>query len=503
MNSSFIPKRHLSLYNSLSNLLQFSSDSWLFSTSTFFSKVGAHEANIKFDKGSRPVWYFKIAQIFKYYLLIFLNFFNCVLFKFSHIVSRQRIDLTNQVNVLIDSYVVVNNILNGQEILSDYFPNLIPVLEEKNLRYIILPRIYGSKSPVESYKLFKYWQKTRERVLTEYQLLTFFDFIVIFFAAVIYPFVMFGIMWRLKRIGLFDSRLEFYFWSDLNGSNLIGSIRYIFSKKLVSKLGDDLKLIQWYEGQTYEKCLNRALRESGKQVTIYGCQLFIFPPELLNVYIDKNEIKAHLPNVILVNGSYYLESNPTFEIGPALRYSRLFEKGIQKVNSDEYLVLLSYFENVNEFVIKLIGKILNKNQLRKLTIKLHPSSDFTFITKVLNENGLGNVNIVKNNLYDLFEKFGFVIGSSSGSLVEAIAFGIPVIIVSEYNNIEFNYLPEFCRGILWDLAYDEISFFNVKNRLIAVKERSPNLRESAIFRVRNELFSKPSKSHIIKSFDLN
>lgn len=503
MNSRFIPESHLSLFNSISNLLQFSSESWLFSTSTFFSKVGAHEANIKFDQGSRPVWHYKITQILKYYVYIFWNFFNFVLLKFAHSLSRQRIDLTSQFDVLIDSYVVINNILSGQKILSDYFPNLIPVLEEKNHKYIILPRIYGSKHPVKCYKLFKYWQNTNERILTEYQLLKIFDFLVILVAALIYPLAMFGKLRRLKQIGQIDSRLEFYFWSDLNGSNLIGSLRYIFSKKLANKVKDGVNLIQWYEGQTYEKCLNRALHESGKQITIYGCQLFIFPPELLNVYIDKNENKAHLPNVILVNGSYYLDNYPYFEIGPSLRYSRLFQKGIQEVNSDDFLVLLSYFENVNEYVIKLLGKILRKNQRRKISFKLHPSSDLSSISNTFKKNGLDNVDIVKDNLYDLFDRFGFVVGSSSGSLVEAIAAGIPVIVATEDNYIEYNYLPEFCRGILWDIAYDENSFIDVRDRLISIRVNHPEKRLTAITKVRYELFSEPTKSRIIKSFNLS
>lgn len=297
------------------------------------------------------------------------------------------------------------------------------------------------------------------------------------------------------------STIRFFFWSDLNGSNFHGIVRYIFGKKFARTLKSDVKIVQWYEGQTYEKCLNRAIRESGKDVKIYGCQLFIFPAELLNVYIDKNEFKYHVPDVVLVNGDYFLDKNPIFKVGPALRYSRLYENDVHNITNQNHLVLLSYFTKSNQFVLNLIKQISAHHDKIDWAIKCHPSNNINSLDNFL--KSLISFEIVDRNLYELFPNYGFVIGSASGSLVEAIAYGMPVILAAEKNSIEFNYLPEFCKGILWGVAYDVDSFLDVKKKLITAMQVNQKNRIDLIHRVRSELFNNPTETQILDSFELS
>ncbi|MDF3820139.1 hypothetical protein P3G55_09525 [Leptospira sp. 96542] len=479
-----------------------SKGSWLLSTSCFFSKVGAHDANSKFENGFRPNWKFKTIQICKYYIVTIKNLIFFVLFKVLHSLARQKTKLPIKDKILIDSYVVIENLLRGQKILSDYMPNLIPVLDKEKLDYVILPRLYRGKSVFSVFRLFRQWRESKENVLTEYQLISFIDFFCILCAALVYPILMYYHFLFLKRHCSIDLRLEYFFWFDLNGSNFNGIVRYIFSKKLVKYLNNGMKIIQWYEGQIYEKCLNRAIRESDKFLTIYGCQLFIFPPELLNVYIDKNEFKHHLPDVVLVNGTYFLDKNPLFKVGPALRYSRLYESDSVRIVNQDHLVLLSYFSNNNNFILNLISKISIQQKEISWAIKAHPSCHFD----PSNNHHIGSLNnfeITDKNLYELLPKHGFVIGSASGSLVEAIAFGNPVILAAEKNFIEYNYLPDFCKGMLWEVAYDVESFLNAKKKLTVVMEEYRELRMELVQRVKRELFNNPTEAQIINSFELN
>lgn len=211
MNSDFIPRTHSDIFKSLSNLLRYSSDSWLFSTSSFFSKVGAHEANLNFNFGSRANWTFKAKQILKYYFVTLVNISQLVLLKVAHIISRQNTSLSIKDNVILDSYAIVGNLLKGQRILSDYLPNLIPVLEKEGFEYVILPRLYGSEGILNCYRLFKYWRKNKEKVVTESQLISFTNLLQITYTAFIYPFFIYIQLRRWRRLGFVNQRLDFFF----------------------------------------------------------------------------------------------------------------------------------------------------------------------------------------------------------------------------------------------------------------------------------------------------
>ncbi|TGL45815.1 hypothetical protein [Leptospira perdikensis] len=294
-----------------------------------------------------------------------------------------------------------------------------------------------------------------------------------------------------------DQTTRFFFWSDLNGSNFFGTVRYLFGKKLAKIITPGSKLIQWNEGQPYEKCINRALRESKAEVRIYGCQLFLYPPELLNIYFDPNEIKEHLADQILVNGKFYLDHQSLFKVGASLRYAKLFSLGILPSANTKVLTLFSYFPDSNSFILELLKEIpIEEND--KWALKFHPSTNVKEFENLLPEPHY----ITYENLYDLFPHFGLVIGSSSGSLVEAVACGLSVIVAAENGFVDYTYLPEFCKGILWDVAYDVNSFIEAKERLLRQVKSNSKERIKMIQKVRSDFFCEPTEKMIINTFEL-
>jgi hypothetical protein len=257
-------------------------------------------------------------------------------------------------------------------------------------------------------------------------------------------------------------------------------------------------VIQWYEGQPYEKCLNRAFRHSKLELKIYGTQFFIFPPELLNSFIDSNEYREHLPDTILVNGTHYLDKNTEMSVGPSMRYSRLFKTEIVEPKSEKILVLLSYFHESNFLILNLLQQ-LGSYAEEFFSIKMHPSTNLSEIKDFLPKN----YEIAYDNIYDLFSNHGLVLGASTGAQVEAIACGLPVIVISENGKSTYSYLPDFCKGVLWEDSYDLGSFGDAKNNLAKVIRQQPDKRLEMIHRVRNEMFCEPTEERILEAFELN
>lgn len=497
MKISLLPSFLKPYYSQLSEMVSFANKSWYYSTSHFFSKVGAYEVLLNFQKGNRVNVRLIVGQISKYIINVNSFFFLYVISKFFHSLSGQRSIKDSEEIVYIDSYLIVNYAMTEDDLIGNYFPNLIETLENHGKKCAIIPRIYGSWSPFTLYQLFRRIRKGRYNVLMDYELLRFTDFVRLGVYLMIYPFKM--IQFYRKQILPYPNNdyLKYFFWSDMNGSNFYGGVRYLFAQKLLKRLGNKDKVIQWYENQPYDKTLNRVVGESEREVEIYGCQLFFYAAELLNGYIDRNELKSHLPQQVLVNGSFYMEENDLIrKVGPSLRYRKLFQSPIYRNLNKDSLVLFSFFEMSNRAIIQVMNSL---NGSTFVNLKLHPScliedyqSRIDFPFKLRNED-----------IYELFEETEFVIGAASGALVEAIACGIPVLVLADQGIGDYSYLPDFCRGTLWDIVWNKESIDRCYRELKIHVLRNSTDRNEMIRRVREEMFSEPSTEKVLEAFGLN
>lgn len=496
MKFSLMPPVILPYFVQLSEIVHHASDSWYFSTSQFFSKVGAYEAFLRFKKGERISFLIISKQIFKYFITVFIYFHLYVILKLIHSLSGQKSRQNSANSIFIDSYLVVNYALTGNGLVDNYFTGLPDVLKKRNYEYIIIPRFYGSWNPFSFLRLLRKIKVNGDNALTEFELISFADLFKLGVYLILYPFKMFGFYRRFIKTVTDNEFLKYYFWKDLNGSNFFGGTRYLFAKKLLERLSDGDKIIQWFENQTYEKSLNRVISESKKKIEVYGCQFFLYPVEIFNAYIDPNEIQKHLPHQILVNGSYYLDSNNKIsKIGPSLRYSNLFKTPIYTNSTGNKLVLMSYFESSNKHIIRILNTLQTKETF---TLKFHPSNDIDEYKGKIRFS----FKVVTDDLYNLFKSTELVIGAASGTLVEAIACGIPALVITEDGVVDYSYLPEFCKGILWDIVWDEESLRICSGKLNQHVLEDSIERKEMIGRVRDEMFSIPNEEKIVSIFGI-
>ncbi|MFX1443659.1 MAG: hypothetical protein ACFFHV_09625 [Promethearchaeota archaeon] len=93
------------------------------------------------------------------------------------------------------------------------------------------------------------------------------------------------------------------------------------------------------------------------------------------------------------------------------------------------------FNMVNEIYLKAIE---SKPDF-KFYIKLHPRDEMSKYVEVFNRNKFSNIEVVKvANLYDLFKLSDIQLSVNSFSSLEAVAMGLPIIIVNPNNLIPFN-----------------------------------------------------------------
>jgi len=310
----------------------------------------------------------------------------------------------------------------------------------------------------------------------------------------IYPWLVIGLLKSIPRTreGLF---VRFALLNGLNRMNLLGAVRYFVGRRLAPLLPEKSRCLQWFENQTVDRCFNRGLREAGATMPVYGAQLFLWSPEIINIHVDRNEAATHKPNIILVNGPFYRHENIDVpcKIGPTLRYARLFETSIVAPESDKkILVVLSQFEAEARFTIELA---VQAERLENLMFKPHPT---------LNQKMLlpAESVIIGGDLYDVFHETGLVIGSSSGTLVEAAAVGIPVIVASQQNAVNYAYMPDIGKGLLWEVASNAKQLQEAKVRLQGVVLYKKEVRLEAIETLRTQLFTRPTFVAIVEMLGL-
>ena len=106
-----------------------------------------------------------------------------------------------------------------------------------------------------------------------------------------------------------------------------------------------------------------------------------------------------MPDLVLVNGTYYLrdESLVNFKLGPSMRYAGLFNTKVNARTKTALLVLMPFFE----YEINEILEMIDEAELSvKIFIKFHPAINKNKYIQKLE----GKMQIVDDDIYSLFQR---------------------------------------------------------------------------------------------------
>ena len=491
---------HLPLFNAFSDICQKAYGSWHLVASPVLAKWGLRGLFQEYANGgvcARPSKAVFLKKIIWYYTKGFLNFGFLLSCKAIYILFAKRTAISRKQTILVDTYFIISNFLKGDDPLKQYFPGIRGPIADEGWELAILPRFYGIRNPLVIYRMFRALRTYETPVLTEFQILTWRDYVYLLVHMLIYPWLVIGLLKYIPRTreGLF---VRFSLINGLDRRSLLGAVRYLMALRLAPLLPEKVRCLQWYENQTFERCFNRGLREAGATMPIYGAQFFLWPPEAINIHVDRNEAVKHKPDIILVNGPYYEHENIDVpcKVGPSLRYARLFEISITSANSKKTLVALSQLEAEARFTIELA---VQGEPPENLMFKLHPTLQLTTKHKMLFP--VESVTI-EGDLYDIFPETGLVIGSSSGALVEAAVVGIPVIVSNEKSAACYTYMPDIGKGLLWEAVSNSKQFQEAKAMLFDAIIHRNDERMAAIKALRTALFKRPTPIGVLDALDL-
>jgi hypothetical protein len=440
-----------------------------------------------------------IIKLVKYYVYSFYLFTIYIIDSIMYNIVFRSKAIEMNTDTLIDSYFIIRELAKSDPFKDKYFPGLVEFLHEHNFSFLYVPKLDGYEYPYLFFKAIKSLANCSMNIALEFSLLKISDYFRILIFILKNPVEIFKFCNKIN-INTYENRLIRYYLLDcLDKPNFYAFARYLFGLRLADASPNGAKCLSWYENQEIDKAFYRGLR-TNSGIYIFGCQLFIWSPNILNIYPDPAEIASKTaPDKVVVSGPIYIQNNSPipFTVGPALRYAGLFKISRKPASAKNIIVLLPYFDNMCRNIINL----LSDNCLSKISFHyhFHPSTNINKHKDLIHAPNI----IIDSDIYECFYDARIAIGTESGSLIEAACMGIPVIHIDMPGNIIYNPFPEYGRGLIWDKAETAEEIFALLQRWDkAVRDNHENIvRMAAEYKVL--FFTEPSPQCIAKAFDLH
>lgn len=449
--------------------------------------------NLFFNKKSPKIsLLLKLNNIVSYYIKNILFFVFFVFAALLHTFLYRRTVRISSKNIVIDSFLLLDKVITQGKYQEAYFQNIEEILIKKGYRVVFMPRLYGHHKKIFALiKLFTLLQNDKRDFLFEYAYLTFFDYIKIIQFILLYPMHHFNIKQTEKTMEdrYFNNALH----ASLKNVTFESYVRYLLGVRL-AQTHDNLKIFSWCEFQNMEKNFYKAINETTKNITVYGCQFLIQYKAYQSMFVDNLDKKLGIsPTKVLTNGYYYNNQANQYN-GVSLRYKGIYHFDISKRKPQQSLVLLSYDIHESRLMLENL-QILN----RPLHIKTHPAVS----QKVFEDLMQPQWSFVKASIYELFYQTDLVfVAPMSGTALEAVALGIPVIVVANKASIAMHPLCERGEGKLWNIVFCKDELLKVYNTLLEYQQKEHDTVLELSQWYKNNFFIEPTEENIVKAFDL-
>lgn len=432
-----------------------------------------------------------IKSIFKFYLkniyLCLSYFIAFILFKIYY--KKQR---TYELNIIVDIFALVDKAVNENKFDENYLTGIYELFEKYNRKYSILFRPYNvGKNPFKLKKFFKILNNDNRDFIFEYEFLSFKNFIEIFNLIIKYPFKTLSL--QQKENNDIDKIFNNSLIEDIKYFSFDSITRYILGKNLAN-INSINKIYSWSEFQVIERSFNYGIRKNSNKIELIALQFYLNYKTYFNAYVDDLDYEMlSSPHRVLINGNYYLQDRKKvkYDLGVSLRYKDIFN--FKEIKEEKDVLLLgSYIESDTKYMLESV-----KN-LDSIIFKNHPAVNIKTLGKLPK-----NIVVSNENIYKLFEYTKLVIGTASGTAVEAVACRVSVIIIASLDNLTANPLVEYGKGKIWDIAFSKEDIITLYDKLTDYRENNKKEITKISNWYKDNFFVEPIEKNIIKVFELD
>jgi len=405
--------------------------------------------------------------------------------------------------IVISTFTMIDRIYPAGRFVDGYFGDLYEILASRKHPHVVLCFLFGDRPwrLIRRLKTYNILAKDPRRFVTEFELLTPWDWLELLGFIFRYPFKVLGLLHR--QFGDYDPAFRHELVATLDLVQCQNYLRYLVGRRLNRLTSGKIKVLSWYENQVTDKLLFMGIRDAGINALIYGCQFFIKCP----LYANLNPLAAEgeygaLPDVILTSGrpERHEQGQVVFKQGISPRYNYLFtatqiEEKVRR--TDRLLVLLTYDIEESRKVIDLVAQYQACNPGKAVSIKLHPNHmlgrPFSYPD---------DWQTVEESVAELCGQVELVVTSGSSAALEAAVLGCSVVIVGNDNKLTINVMPELGRRQVWDLVFDLAGLEKALDALSL--QRRDHLEDIKAFarRYLEMFFTEATEERYVRLFDL-
>ncbi len=390
--------------------------------------------------GACGAWFQAVGRIVKFLLRIF-----CAKIAGSDL----RAGKSGAKVVLIHTYVDEAALQSEGTFRDRYFPGLADWLEGKGLMVVMLPVLLNLKRSVWS--AWQWFRQSRKNFINPHVHYRISDYIYVLCES-----------WRQQKMPSgeinfcgTDVTVLFHAERDRSIFACLDTLLYFRLPRRLKQAGFELqRAIIPFENMIDEKLLILGLRQDSPNTRIVSYQHGALYPLLPGNYISREEVGfSPIPDRVICNGEFFKEillreglPPQRLAVGPALRYTGLWERRerLDAEKESDILVPLALMESDAFELITKIALAFGDQDHLKIVIKPHPMTPLsTLLSKPLAKALPDHIRFVQGEMSDLLAKSHVMVAMSSSSSLEALAAGVPVVVVGRDGAIDLNPLGFF------------------------------------------------------------
>lgn len=343
--------------------------------------------------------------------------------------------------VLIRTWVDEASVTEGRGLQDRYFPGLATWLRERGHRVVTLPVMFGVRHESAVWRALGTGDG---EILPEFRLYRVSDFLYALrtgwasAALDIGPVELAGV-----QVGdLFAHERER--WA-MDGGTLDAALCSRLARRLADRGLNVERVIDTYENMIPEKGLIWGFRTCAPDARLVGFQHGALYPLLLCNFVTAAEAEiAPLPDVVVCNGPRFrqllvsegLPPDRTI-VGAALRYRHL-RRVADPASRDEPRILAPLPLTV-EIASEFLEKICRALPGWTVVLKPHPMAPIELALSALTLTALpAGFSVARGTMHEALSQATTVVSTASTTALEAVAAGVPVVVVGGYAAVDLN-----------------------------------------------------------------
>jgi hypothetical protein len=224
-------------------------------------------------------------------------------------------------------------------------------------------------------------------------------------------------------------------------------------------------VVNWFENQVLDKGWNAGFRKFFPDTQTLGYAGYLVPLNWLARYPSESEFQAQvIPEQICVVGRELIKRTKMFcqrldvKVAPAFRFETVWIERKEFPDKNEFAVLVALPIILEDSIdiLRLVAAGIKKISIKNLRVQIKPHPTFPpeIIKKFYQGHWPSLFEFVNEDFNNCLERSHLLISIASSVCVEALAKGIPVIVVGSQTGLTQNPIPETITSDIWQLCYN-------------------------------------------------